>query len=179
MDVFMVIDASISSTIVQDIQGIHTAGLATMVYYYFDFCDVKKQNRYGLLSSLLFQLSAESDSCCKVLSQLFVENACGARKPTCGVLSKCLKDMLGLPGQGQIFIIIDALDECPNLSGTPSAREEILDLIEELVDLELPNVHLCVTSCPKIRDATVRFGPVRSHFFRTLNLNRVRFRPSG
>ena len=27
------------------------AGLATMAYYYFDFRDVKKQNRYGLLFS--------------------------------------------------------------------------------------------------------------------------------
>jgi hypothetical protein len=58
--------------------------------------------------------------------------------------------MLGLQGQGQIFIVVDALDECPNLSGTPSAREEVLDLIEELVDLGLPNVHLCVTSRPEI-----------------------------
>ena len=146
---------STSSAIIQDIQGIHTAGLATMVYYYFDFRDVKKQDRYGLLSSLLFQLSAESDSCCEVLSQLFVENASGARKPTRSALSKCLKDMLSLRGQGDIFIIVDALDECPNLSGTPSALEEILDLIEELVDLELPNVHLCVTSRPEIDIRTV------------------------
>jgi hypothetical protein len=29
------------------------AGLATMAYYYFDFRDVKKQERYGLLSSIL------------------------------------------------------------------------------------------------------------------------------
>ena len=144
-----------SSTIIQDIQGMHTAGLATMAYYYFDFRDVKKQDRYGLLSSLLFQLSAESDSCYEVLSKLYVDCASGARKPTRGSLSKCLKDMLSVPGQGQIFIIIDALDECPNLSGTPSAREEVLDLIEELVDLELPNLHLCVTSRPEIDIRTV------------------------
>jgi hypothetical protein len=128
----------------------HTAGLATMAYYYFDFRDVKKQDRYGLLSSLLFQLSAESDSCYEVLSKLYVDCASGARKPTRSSLSKCLKDMLSLPGQGQTFIIVDALDECPNFSGTPSAREEVLDLIDELVDLELPNVHLCVTSRPEI-----------------------------
>ena len=44
---------STSSTIIQDIQGMHAAGLATMAYYYFDFRDVKKQDRYFLLSSLL------------------------------------------------------------------------------------------------------------------------------
>ena len=133
----------------------HAAGLATMEYYYFDFRDVKKQDRYGLLSSLLSQLSAESDSCYEVLSQLYLDNAGGTRKPTRSALSKCLKDMLSLPGSGEIYLIVDALDECPNFSGTPSAREEVLELIEELVDLELPNVHVCVTSRPEIDIQTV------------------------
>src|SRR6266852_8191576 len=51
------------SAVVQEIEGKHAAGLATMAYYYFDFRDVKKQDCYGLLSSLISQLSAESDSC--------------------------------------------------------------------------------------------------------------------
>jgi hypothetical protein len=140
----------ISSTVIQDIQSVHAAGLATIAYFYFDFRDVKKQDRYGLLSSLLSQLSAESDSCYEILSQLYVDNAGGTRKPPRDALSKCLKEMLGLPGQGQIYLIVDALDECPNSSGTPSAREEVLDFIEELVDLGLPNVRLCVTSRPEI-----------------------------
>jgi hypothetical protein len=133
----------------------HAAGLATMAYHYFDFRDVKKQDRYGLLSSLLSQLSAESDLCYEILSKLYVDNAGGTQKPTRSALAKCLKDMLGLPGQGQIFIIVDALDECPNSFGTPSAREEVLDFIEEIVDLELPNLHLCVTSRPEIDIRTV------------------------
>ena len=131
------------------------AGLAMMAYCYFDFRDVKKQDRYGLLSSLLSQLSAESDSYYEALSQLYIDNGGGTRKPTRSALLKCLKDMLSLPGRGEIFLIIDALDECPNFSGTPSAREEVLELIEELVDLELPNVHVCVTSRPEIDIRTV------------------------
>ena len=138
------------SAIIQDIEGMHAAGLATMAYYYFDFRDVKKQDCYGLLSSLILQLSAESDPCCNILSQLYSDNSRGIRKPTMGALKKCLSDMLSLPGQGPIYIIVDALDECPNLSGTPSAREEVLALIEELVDLKLPNVHLCVASRPEM-----------------------------
>ena len=128
----------------------HAAGLATMAYYYFDFRDVEKQDCYGLLSSLTSQLSAESDSCFKVLSQLYSDNTRGIRKPDMDALKKCMTDMLSLPGQSPIYIIINALDECPNFSGTPSAREEVLDLIEELVDLKLPNVHLCVASRPEI-----------------------------
>jgi hypothetical protein len=49
-----------------------------------------------------------------------------------------------------IYLIVDALDECPNDSGLPTAREEVLDLINDLVGLRLPNLHICVTSRPEI-----------------------------
>jgi len=128
----------------------HAAGLATMAYYYFDFRDVKKQDCYGLLSSLVSQLSAESDSCYNVLSKLYSDNSRGMQKPDVGALKKCLTDMLSLPGQGQIYIIVDALDECPDFPGTPSAREEVLEIIERIADLKHPNVHLCVASRPEM-----------------------------
>ena len=140
----------IRSAIIQDIEDTHAIGLATLAYYYFDFRDVKKQDCYGLLSSLVLQLSAESDSCYNILSQLYSNNARGVRKPTISALKKCVTGMLTLPGQGPIYIIIDGLDECPNFPGRPSAREEVLDLIEELVDLKLSNVHLCVASRPEM-----------------------------
>ena len=126
------------------------AGLASMAYYYFDFREMKKQNIYGLLPSLLSQLSAELDSCHNILSRSHSVNAGGARKPTSFALTGYIKDILGLPGQAPIYIIIDALDECPNVSGIPSAREEVLEFVEELVDLNLSNVYLCVTSRPEI-----------------------------
>ena len=128
----------------------HEAGLATMAYYYFDFRDVRKQDCYGLLTSLLSQLSAKSDSCSDLLSQLRSKHATGTGSPTTSALTKCIKDMLSLPGQGQIYLIVDALDECPDVSGTPSAREEVLDLVQDLVGLKLSNLHLCVASRPEI-----------------------------
>jgi len=120
-----------------------------MAYYYCDFRVVKtQQDLYGLLSSsLLSQLSATSNSCYDVLSKLYSSNA--GRKPDNRALTECIKEMLGLPGQGPIYIIIDAIDECPDISG-PSARKKVLKLVEELVHLNLPNVHLCVTSRPQV-----------------------------
>ena len=128
----------------------HAAGLATMAYYYFDFRDVKKQDCYGLLSSLISQLASESNSFFDILSKLYSDHGRGLRKPNIGAIKKCMTDMLSLPGQAPIYIIVDAVDECPNLSGTPSAREEVLGVIKELVDLKLPNVHLCVASRPEM-----------------------------
>ena len=139
----------------------HLAGLATMAYYYFDFRDVKKQNCYGLLSSLVSQLSVESDSCFNILSQLFSDHSRGTRKPGISALKECMTNMLSLPGQAPFYIIVDGLDECPNLSGTPSAREVVLELIEELVDLKLPNLHLCVASRPEV-DIRVVLEPLTS-----------------
>ena len=130
-----------------------------MAYYYFDFRDIKKQDCYGLLSSLISQLSAESDSCYNILSQLYSDNSRGIRKPDIDGLKKCMTDMLRLPGQGPIYIVIDALDECPNFPERPSARDEVLELIEELVDLKLPNLHLCVASRPEM-DIRIVLEPV-------------------
>ena len=140
----------IRSAIVQNVESMHAAGLATMAYYYFDFRDVKKQDCYGLLSSLISQLASESNSFFDILSKLYSDHGRGLRKPNIGAIKKCMTDMLSLPGQAPIYIIVDAVDECPNLSGTPSAREEVLGVIKELVDLKLPNVHLCVASRPEM-----------------------------
>jgi hypothetical protein len=57
--------------------------------------------------------------------------------------------MLAFEAQGPTFIIMDALDECPITSTIPPPREEVLDLVDELVGLHLPNVHICVTSRPE------------------------------
>ena len=151
----------IRSAIIEDIEDTHAIGLATLAYYYFDFRDVKKQDCYGLLSSLILQLSAESDSCYNILSQLYSNNARGVRKPTISALKRCVITMLSLSEQGTVYIVIDALDECPNFPGRPSARGEVLDLIEELVDLKLSNVHLCVASRPEM-DIRLALEPLTS-----------------
>ena len=127
-----------------------TAGLATMAYYYFDFRDVEKQNCYGLLSSLILQLSAQSDSCYEILFQFYRDHENGSRWPNIHSLKKCITDILTLPGQAPIYFAVDALDECWNSSGSPSAREEVLDLVKDLVSLRLPDLHLCVASRPEI-----------------------------
>ena len=49
-----------------------------------------------------------------------------------------------------IYLIMDALDECSNLSGISTPRKRVLQLVKELVDLHLPNLHICVTSRPEV-----------------------------
>jgi hypothetical protein len=125
------------------------AGRASMAYFYFDFRDVDKQRLSYLLPSLLIQLSARSDPCCDILSRLYFLHDRGVQKPSDRAMVECLKEMLTLEAQGPTYIIMDAIDECPITSTIPSPREEVLDLVDELVGLHLPNVHICVTSRPE------------------------------
>ena len=133
-----------------------------MAYFYFDFRDVDKQKLSNLLPSLLMQLSARSDPCCDILSRLYSSCDRGGLKPSDRAMVECLKEMLTLEAQGPTYIIMDALDECPITSTIPSPREEVLDFVDELVGLHLPNVHICVTSRPEhdiqavLKDLTLR-----------------------
>ena len=52
-------------------------------------------------------------------------------------------------GQVPIYLIVDALDECPNDSGIPSSREKVLELVTALVDLRRPTLRLFITSRPE------------------------------
>ena len=144
-----------SSTIVEEIKTKCDRGLALMGYYYFDYKDIAKQDIRGLLTSLVAQLCAKSDLCHEVLSDLYLENNAGSQQPRNGALIKCLKEMLSVPEAPIGYIILDAIDECPNTSGFPTAREEVLDLVEELASLDLPNLRICVTSRPEIDIRTV------------------------
>ena len=141
---------SVSSTVIQDLEAVCKAGNTTMVYFYFDFRDAKKQSLRDLLSSLLTQLSACSGPRCDILSDLYSAYDEGDKQPSDSTLTKCLKDMLTLPDQPSTYLIIDALDESSNTSGIPSPPETVLQLLKELVNLSLPNLHICVTSRPEI-----------------------------
>jgi hypothetical protein len=65
--------------------------------------------------------------------------------------------MLTLPDQRPIYLITDALDESSDISANEilSSRDRVLQLVKELVELRIPNLHICVTSRPEfdIRDA--------------------------
>jgi hypothetical protein len=126
------------------------AGQASMAYFYFDFRDANKQDLHDLLHSLLTQLSARSGPRCDILSDLYSAHEQGKKQPSESILGNCLKEMLTLPDQRPTYLIIDALDESPNAPGIPSHRETVLQLLEELVDLSLLNLRICVTSRPEI-----------------------------
>ena len=148
-----------SSAIIEEIKHIRESRLALVAYYYFDFKDAAKRDVRGLLTSLLLQLVDDSDPCCNVLSELHKTCRDGSEQPSEAALAQCLNSMLDLPGQISTYIIIDALDECSNNTGTPSAREKVLDFVEDLVESKHPNLFICITSRPE-QDINTALNPL-------------------
>ena len=142
--------SSHSSSVIQDIMAACEAGSAIMAYFYFDFKDLRKQTCHDLLLSLLSQLSTRSSPCCDLLHHVYEAHEKGARQPSDDTLKECLIQMLRLPGQRRIFIVLDALDECPDSPGFPPPRREVLQLVKELVYLSLPGLYICATSRPEV-----------------------------
>ena len=122
------------------------SGLATLAMFYYDFREDEKKDLRGLLSSILFQLCDQSDSYYDILASFYSTHRDGAQSPGDDELVRCLKDVLSLLGLAPVYLIIDALDECPNTSALSSPRLEVLTLLEDLVDSQLPNLRMCVTS---------------------------------
>jgi hypothetical protein len=147
--------SSTSSTVIQAVKTRCDRGLSLMGYYYFDFKDIAKQGIRGLLTSLLSQFCTQSDACYEVISNLYLENNAGSQQPANKALTECLKEFLRLPDAPMVYILMDAIDECPNTSGFPTAREEVLHFLEELFGLNISNLRLCVASRPEIDIRTI------------------------
>ena len=157
-----------SSTIIEDIiDSMRKSGLASLAFFYCDFRQDKKRDLRGLLSSVLVQLCHQTDSYYQFLSRFYAEHANGSQHPSDDALKQCLKDILEIPGQAPVYLIVDGLDECSKTSEMPSPREKILMLLKDLIHSQFPNLRICVTSRPEI-DIKVALEPLT---FRSISLH--------
>jgi hypothetical protein len=137
-----------------------TTALAIVGYFYIDFREPTKQEARGLLSSLLTQFSTQSDRFRHILTSLHASHVHGQEQPDEDDLAQCLREMLEVRNQAPVFIVVDALDECPNSEGLPTPRDRALKIVKELVELKLPHLHLCITSRPEV-DITKVLDPLK------------------
>ena len=106
--------SAISSAIIEDIKKTLEERSALVAYHYFDFKDAPKRHVHGLLASLISQLCDDCDPFRNVLHELFKTCRDGSERPSDAALVNCLKTVVSLRGRLPTFIIMDALDECPN-----------------------------------------------------------------
>src|SRR5579863_3322894 len=138
----------VSSSVIQNIDSMRKSGLASMAFFYCDFREGQKKELRGLVSSLLVQLSHQSDPYSDILANFYLDHINGSRQPSDDALVECLQEILKLQGQAPVYLIVDTLDECP-ITSLPSPRDDVLVFVEELINSEVPNLRICVTSRPE------------------------------
>jgi hypothetical protein len=126
-----------------------------VAYFYFDFKDERKKSLSGLLSSLVFQLAAHSRPCFDILIRARARARMASDKSpakshndahlhaTDDTLLECLDSMLR--ASSKTFIVLDALDECPE-----TTREtDVFPILLKLVGFDNAVLRLLVTSRPE------------------------------
>ncbi|EWC43627.1 hypothetical protein DRE_01514 [Drechslerella stenobrocha 248] len=128
----------LSSTIIESLTP-----KQNLLYFYFDFTDQKKQTFDSLIRALISQLYRQSTEASQELSSLFASCQDGGRQPE--RQSLCQTFLRMIKRLKEVWIVIDALDEC---QGTD--RETLTSWMREILCFNHKNVHLLVASRAEI-----------------------------
>ncbi|CAD0010045.1 unnamed protein product [Aureobasidium pullulans] len=124
----------LSASIIEDLQQSKLSRSTTLLYFYFDFNDVRKQTLDGLLRSLVWQLKSFSGNHAS-LEMLYDHGKLQASIPK---LKELLETTL-LASSGPVIIVLDALDEC-------TERSELLPWLSQIAARCTRNVQIIITS---------------------------------
>jgi hypothetical protein len=111
-----------------------------VAYYYFSFSDIKKQEVDGMLASLIKQICSRRPDISKSIERLGEYKSKGER-PATSVLEETL--ITTMYGFSTVYIVIDALDECPELGGQ---REQLIKTLGRILNATADNYHVFCTS---------------------------------
>jgi hypothetical protein len=136
---------------------------AFVIFFYFVFGEPGSHALSAFLASLLIQLADQSPSCRSLLKAFCIDSRKSPITPSDTELFGCLESMLhALP---KIYIVIDALDECPEAIRLAPAG--LLFILKKLVDLRIDNIRLFMTSRP-VFDIRAQMMSIPRH---ELNIN--------
>ena len=134
-----------SSTIIARLLEICVHGKANaLAYWYFDFNDKDKQSVDNLLRSLVRQLVATAHPFPEFIRILGTEYKAPGRHPDTKTLAKILAQVIAYLSK-EVYVVIDALDECPEEPGN-LGRQELLDFLQYLDQQKHERLHVLVTS---------------------------------
>jgi len=128
----------LSSAIIKDLADSQHPG--PLLYFYFNFDDTSKQTLENMVRSLISQLWYKREDTRMQLHSLFSSCDDGRQQPNCESLCQCLLNMIRLVDE--VWIVLDALDECRTRRGT-------LSWMRDLLNSKQSNIHLVVTSRPE------------------------------
>ncbi|VDB86865.1 unnamed protein product [Peniophora sp. CBMAI 1063] len=126
----------LSSSIVEKLMG---DAVSNVIYFYFDYTDPEKRDCRALVSSLVLELGTRFDVCLQYLNGF---GPSSAPSPTYEKLLEMFSHLLSL--SGRTFLVIDALDECPE-----SSRDKGLGKLLSTIRNQGNDLRTLVTSRPK------------------------------
>ncbi|UKZ65142.1 uncharacterized protein TrAtP1_006338 [Trichoderma atroviride] len=130
----------LSSSVIKHLQDRHASKPSTaLAYYYFSFSDVKKQNVDGMLASLIKQICSRRPN--KQLLDRLGEYMVKEQRPDTKTLGEAL--ISSLFGYSDVYVVIDALDECPALN---ERRERLLESVDSILANAPDSLHVFLTS---------------------------------
>lgn len=116
------------------------------MYFYFYFNDTKKQNAINFISSIIAQLVGQTIELPPKLKEVYTRCNNGKQEAAIHHLIAVLSDFAATEQLDDIFIVADALDECPT---SKEERKELLELIQDIIAFSPSKIHLLVTSRPE------------------------------
>lgn len=141
----------LSSTILQNIiQFCAEDPGKIVVYFYFDFKDAQKQSPDLMVRSLISQILQQCAKTPTSLDTLFTLSKVGQRQITLSDFMDVLHHMMEV--FSQLYVVLDALDECLE-------RASLISILEEIAAWKVDNLHLLVTS-RKERDLEISFATI-------------------
>lgn len=129
-----------SSAVIHCLEESNNIAGTAVAFFYFSFSDVGKQNIDGMLKSIIKQLCCQRPDTPKALQDLRAlqrQDRCLDRNALEGILDATIK------GFNDVFIILDALDECPTSNGE---QKLLLIFLKQLRKKNHENLHMFWTS---------------------------------
>ncbi|KAK2834871.1 hypothetical protein FQN49_006833 [Arthroderma sp. PD_2] len=143
----------LSSSIITNLQ--QSVPSQSLLYFYFDFRDTRKQTLDNMVRSFISQLYSDNPDTREHLDSLFSSCQHGHLQPSCESLCSVLLKMI--ERIEEVWVVIDALDECSTREGSPT--KGLLSWIKDQLNAEQSNIHFLVTSRPE-HDIKIGFNDI-------------------
>lgn len=136
----------LSSSVIEHLRDEYDAkDNAALSYFYFDFGTPAKQSVANCVRYILSRLTSKISEIPDELKDLYIKKCnYGNEDPPLDDLIAVLKLFSKLDGLDDIFVAIDALDECPS-----HRRSDLLSLLETISSWPDSKIHIFVTSRPE------------------------------
>jgi hypothetical protein len=110
---------------------------SVLLYFFFDFSDLKKQDIDNMIRSMICQLYRQEECVRQDLDDMFLTCQSGSQQPTLDSLKNVLNLMLGRTEN--IIIVVDALDES-------CTKPNLLAWIRSILTVKPTTIRLVITS---------------------------------